>query len=89
MQWSRRGGQAPWSCLNERLLRWALKKRRDLQVITGKVFDAQRAVVVAADALGADLLSWDLQPLENGGPSPQLILKTPGCELTKACFQRC
>lgn len=32
-----------------------LARRRDLQVAQGKVFDAQRAVVVAADALGAEL----------------------------------
>ncbi len=32
-----------------------LERRRDLQVVQGKVFDAQRAVVVAADALGAEL----------------------------------
>jgi outer membrane protein TolC len=32
-----------------------LARRRDLQVARGKVYDAQRAVVVAADALGAEL----------------------------------
>jgi outer membrane protein TolC len=32
----------------------ALENRLDLQVATGKVFDAQRAVVVAADALDAE-----------------------------------
>jgi outer membrane protein TolC len=33
----------------------ALDHRLDLQIALGKVFDAQRAVVVAADALGAEL----------------------------------
>jgi outer membrane protein TolC len=33
----------------------ALERRLDLQIAQGKVFDAQRAVVMAADALGAEL----------------------------------
>ncbi len=33
----------------------ALDNRLDFQVVAGKVYDAQRAVVVAADALGAEL----------------------------------
>ena len=36
-------------------IRLALDRRLDLQIAQGKVFDAQRAVVVAADALGAEL----------------------------------
>ena len=36
-------------------IKLALDRRLDLQIAQGKVFDAQRAVVVAADALGAEL----------------------------------
>ncbi|GAB6146018.1 TolC family protein [Desulfocicer niacini] len=48
-------GAGPLELPERKAVEMALKKRRDLQVITGKVFDAQRAVVVAADALGAEL----------------------------------
>jgi len=37
------------------VIRLALDNRFDLRVTEGKVYDAQRAVVVAADALGAEL----------------------------------
>ncbi|MBI5724231.1 MAG: TolC family protein [Planctomycetes bacterium] len=38
-----------------RAVETALKNRQDLTVVNGQVFDAQRAVAVAADALQADL----------------------------------
>ena len=48
-------GAGPLELAERRAVEMALENRHDLQVITGKVFDAQRAVVVAADALGAEL----------------------------------
>ncbi len=48
-------GAGPLELPERRAVEMALENRHDLQVLTGKVFDAQRAVVVAADALGAEL----------------------------------
>ncbi|MBU1340315.1 MAG: TolC family protein [Proteobacteria bacterium] len=48
-------GAGPLELSERKAVEMALENRYDLQVITGKVFDAQRAVVVAADALGAEL----------------------------------
>lgn len=45
----------PYELPEEQAIRIALHNRRDLQVVMGRVYDAQRAVVVAADALGAEL----------------------------------
>jgi outer membrane protein TolC len=44
-----------WAREEERLVRQALAQRLDLKVRQGKVYDAQRGVVVAADRLGAEL----------------------------------
>lgn len=48
-------GAGPLELSERKAIEMALENRHDLQIITGRVFDAQRAVVVAADALGAEI----------------------------------
>jgi outer membrane protein TolC len=45
----------PLELSEQKAISLALERRLDLQIAQKKVFDAQRAVVVAADALGAEL----------------------------------
>ena len=45
----------PLELSSQKAIELALTNRLDLHIATGKVFDAQRAVGVAADALGAEL----------------------------------
>lgn len=51
---SREGG-GPYEMDSEQAIKLALEHRLDLQVNQGRVYDAQRAVVIAADALQAGL----------------------------------
>lgn len=50
-----RGNAGPMELDEARALRLGLDNRLDLRISEGKVYDAQRAVVVKADALGAEL----------------------------------
>src|SRR5690606_11248223 len=50
-----REGAGPMELEQEVAVDLALKNRLDLRIAQGEVYDAQRSVVVAADALGAEL----------------------------------
>jgi len=51
----RREGGGPLELEERMAIELALENRLDLRVVQGEVYDAQRQVVVAADALGAEL----------------------------------
>ena len=50
-----RENAGPLEMAESRAIQLALDNRLDLRVVQGRVYDSQRAVVVAADALGAEL----------------------------------
>ncbi len=65
----------------------ALDRRQDLQIALGKVVDAQRKVVVAADALGAELTFLGSASAGERRTIPPQIWTMPGFAWTKVCFR--